>query len=60
MTNGGDVDFTVVALGAVWNYRLLPAEQVPEGRLQFYFGAGAALIQTDVDVSASTTFAQFR
>ncbi len=60
VTNGGDVDFTVVALSAVWNYRLLPSEQVPEGRLQLYFGAGAAVIQTDVDVTATTTFAQFR
>jgi len=60
VTNGGDVDFTVVALSAVWNYRLMPNEQVTDGRLQFYFGAGAAVIETDVDVKGMTTFAQLR
>jgi opacity protein-like surface antigen len=56
----GDVDFTVVALSAVWNYRLLPSDGVPDGRLQLYAGAGGAVIQTDVDVTGFTTFGRLR
>ncbi len=60
VTKDGDVDFTIVALSAVGSFRLLPSEQVPEGRLQLYGGAGLGIFWTEVDARGMTTFANFR
>ncbi len=57
--SSGDLDVTGLAFGPVGTYSLLSDEQVPQGRLQLYAGAGFALMFTSVDDKFSSPFATF-
>lgn len=59
-TPGGDLDITVLALGATLSHGFLPEANFPEGRLHLYAGAGLGIFFTSVDAVASSGGIPFR
>ena len=58
-TKSGDLDLTIVALQVIGSYGLLSNDQLPEGQLQLYGGAGLAIFLADVNSEGSSVNATF-
>jgi len=51
----GDLDLTILALQVVGSFGLLPNNELPDGQLQLYGGAGLAIVFAGIDTQITTS-----